>query len=311
MQPKKTHVILDVDAGIDDAVAIMLAVNSPSLSVDLISTCSGNVDANQVGENVLNILNLIKRPEIPVVIGETEPLKRPRMILSVHGTDGMGDFSEKFPKHNLKPVEGRACEKMAEMLLKSQDPMTIISVGPLTNLAKLVLEHPEVKPKIEKFVLCAGSIEKYAPGVLPYFGFNVMIDPEACEEVLKSGVPIEVCPTDMGHFAYLDYFEVYQTKNTNSMGQVLEMIYRKYRDRHIKNGIATHDSCAVAFVTNPEIFEKEKLHVHVGYYGENKTGVLRCEWEEPRNIVCATNIDIKKFKQLYFKALKRTKTLFD
>ena len=109
----------------------------------------------------------------------------------------------------------------------------------------------------------------------------------------------------------MDYYEVFLTKNTNMAGRFFEKVFRAYADHHVKNGIAMHDSCAVAFCIDPTLFGVEKLHVHVEYFEELGTGVLRCEWEEPRNIEVCTSCNLKRFKKLYFNSLKKLKTLDD
>lgn len=309
----KKPVIIDVDTGIDDAVALSIAFACKNLDVLLITTGAGNVGAQQATENTLNIINLLKHPQIPVAMGESEPLKRKRNVVSVHGADGIGGYSKNFPKHNLKSIDKIAHQAMADAILSCKKPVTIIGLGPLTNIAKLLTLHPEAKKNIAEIVIMAGSIEQYAPGELPYFGFNVKVDPEACEEVVNAtDVKIVVSPTDLGHMSYLTYEEVYKTKNLNMAGKIFEEIFRQYHDHHIKNGIAMHDSCAVAYVAHPEIFGVEKLHVYVRYYKElENAGVLRCEWNDPRNIDVCTSINLKKFKRLYFKSLAKTRTLED
>ena len=308
---KQTPVIIDVDTGIDDAVALGMAFSCKKFNILLITTSAGNVGVEQSTKNTLDILYYFKHSNIPVAKGVAEPLVRKRNEVSVHGEDGIGNYSNKFPKHNLKELDCVAHEAMTKAILSSENKVTIIALGPLTNIAKLLLLHPEVKTKIDKIVIMAGSIEKYDSNELPYAGFNVRVDPEACEVVLNSGVEVVVSPMDMGHIAYLDYYEIYKTKFTNMAGKFFELIFRSYKDHHVKNGIAMHDSCAVAYCIDKNMFKTEKLYVHVQYYDELKTGVLRCEWKDPRNFEVCTECNLKKFKKLYFKMLKRIKTIDD
>lgn len=308
---KKTPVIIDVDTGIDDAVALSIALVSKKLEILLVTTGAGNSGVDQATENTLNILNFFKHSEIPVAKGEPKPLYRDIAKYSVHGNDGMGNCSHMFPKRETKAIEKVAHEAMAETILACDKKVTLIALGPLTNIAKLLMLHPEVKENIEEIILMAGSTEICKEGELPYAGFNVKVDPEACEYVINSGVKLVINPCDMGHIAYLDYQEVYKTKNTNMAGKFFEQVFRTYKDHHVKNGIAMHDSCAVAYVIDPSLFKVEKLFVHVQYYKQLGTGVLRCEWKEPKNIDVCTQCNIKRFKRLYFKSLKRVKTIDD
>ena len=300
-------VIIDVDTGIDDAVALSIALACKKLDVRLVTVASGNVDLAQGAKNSLNILHLFKHDNVPVAMGE-----KTKFVYNGfrhHSEDGIGGADPFFPKHNLKPIEANATEAMADVINNAEQKVVIVAIGPLTNIDLLFKKHPEVKEKIQKLVIMAGSIEVYAPGEMPYFGFNVKINPKACENVINSGVDILISPCDMGHIAKLTWQEVYKTKTTNMAGKIFEEIFRRYHDHHVKDGIAMHDSCAVASVIDPTLFKIEKLYVHMEYYDGN--GVLRCEWKEPRNIDVCTDVDIKRFKKLYFKSLKKTKTVVD
>ena len=111
----------------------------------------------------------------------------------------------------------------------------------------------------------------------------------------------------MGHTAYLDWQEVFKTKLTNSVGSAFEYIFRSYKDRHVKNGIATHDGCTIAYVTNPELFEVKPVFAEVKYFDTIGTGVMTMDFNKTANAVTCTNMNISKFKKLYFKHLDNCK----
>lgn len=297
--------IINCDTGIDDAVALMIAVKSKKLDIKLITTDLGNVNAEQSAKNTLNVLELINAPQIPVSFGEGKCYKLERARVSVHGNDGLGGY--KFDENPRKILEGDAVENMYKTLMASDEKITIICISPTTNIAKLVSTHKDCLEKIERIVIMVGTIEKVADGEIPYPEFNCAGDPEACEEVLKSGVKIEIVPMEMGHTAYLDWQDVFKTKNTNFVGSVFEYIFRSYKDRHVKNGIATHDGCAIAYVTNPELFETKPVYAEVKYFDMIGTGVLTMDFDKEPNMITCTKVDIPKFKKLYFKCLKECK----
>ena len=112
---------------------------------------------------------------------------------------------------------------------------------------------------------------------------------------------------EMGHTAYLDWEEVFKTKNMNITGEILELIFRSYKDRHVKNGIATHDGCAIAYVTNPEIFETKPVYAKINYYDSLGTGVMYMDFNKKTNAITCTKMNIKKFKKLYFSCLSKCK----
>lgn len=306
---KKKSIIIDVDTGIDDSVALAIALASKKIDLKLVTTSAGNVGVEQSTQNTLDVLNYLKHGNVPVAKGEKGPLARNHKPISVHGKDGIGDFSSKFPEHNLKALAVPAFEAMADVINKSSSPITIVALGPLTNIAKLLLNHKYVVSKIEEVIIMAGSIDEHKQGEMPYPEFNVKVDPEACQAVISSGVKIIVCPMEMGHSAYLDYYDVYKTKKLNYAGAFFEKIFRLYKDHHVKNGIAMHDSCAVAYCIDPKLFLTEDFEAKVEYYNDQKIGILHCQKSDRQNVKVCMKCDIKKFKNLYFSALRKTRII--
>lgn len=302
---KKIPVIINCDTGIDDAVALMLAVKSERLDIKLISTDLGNVNTSQSAINTLNVLELINAPEIPVVAGEGKCFKKERPRVSVHGNDGLGGYE--FEPHTRKPIEGDAVDEIYKALMNSDEKVTIIIISPTTNIAKLIQKHRDCIDKIERIVVMVGTIEPVSDNEIPYPEFNCSGDPEACEEIVNSNIPLEIMPMEMGHTAYLDWQEVFKTKLTNSVGSAFEYIFRSYKDRHVKNGIATHDGCTIAYVTNPELFEVKPVFAEVKYFDTIGTGVMTMDFNKTANAVTCTNMNISKFKKLYFKHLDNCK----
>lgn len=298
----KKPVILDVDTGIDDAVAIALATYSNKLNVKLITTICGNLSVNEVTKNTLNFLQAIGKRKIPVAMGESKPLEREKdNSIQAHGKKGLGKY--KFPKLEIKAIKEDAVEKMYKVISRSREKIIIIALGPLTNVAKLLLTHPEVKYNIDYILISGGLLHDSKRN--PYLGFNVMQDPEAAKYVMQSGANIIICPSDHGHTAFLTPEEVEQVKTTNATGEMLEYIFRSYKDRHVKVGIATHDPCAVVYVAHPEFFEKEMMYVHIRFLTKQQTGVIDFDQIKSPNMLVATKINIKKFKKLFFETLKK------
>lgn len=300
---RKIPVIINCDTGIDDAVAILLAVKSKKLDIRLITTDVGNVAPKQAAINTVNILELFDGPEIPVVAGEGKCFKKERPRVSVHGNGGLGEYT--FEENSRKVTQGDAIEIMYQTLLASNSKVTIICLSPPTNIAKLIEKHNDCLERIEKVVLMAGTIEEVKDDEMPYPEFNIATDPEAGIALFNSGIRVDIVPMEMGHTAYLNWQEVFKTKIENFTGSVLEVVFRSYKDRHVKNGIATHDGCAVAYVTNPELFEVKPVHAEIKYFDSIKTGVLTMDFSKEPNYVTCTKINIPKFKKLYFKCLRK------
>lgn len=302
---EKIPVIINCDTGIDDAVALMMAVKSDKFDIRLITTDVGNVGPKQSAINCNDILELIGGPEVPICAGEGKCLTREREHVAVHGKTGLGEY--KFPKNSRKILDEDVVEVLNRTINESNEKLTILCVSPTTNLAKLFQKYPESAKKIEKIVIMAGSIEPTPKGVPPYPEFNISVDPEAAEIVFGAGVPMEIVPMEMGHTAYLDWQEVFKTKNLNFVGSVFEVMFRAYKDRHVKNGIAMHDGTAVAYMTNPELFKVSPVHTEIEYFDSVDTGIITMDFKKKPNAITCTEINIKKFKKLYFDLLKKCK----
>ena len=299
---KPIPIILDVDTGIDDAVSIMIACKDKRVQPIMLVTCHGNTTVENITQNTLDVLSMLGEDHIPVVQGMKRALVKDRSHVFAHGTDGMGGY--KLESSQVTKLETEALESIHAVLNSWGEPVTYVCIAPVTNLAKLLITYPEDAKKIKQAVIMAGSNEAVKKGSLPYREFNASVDPEALEVVLNSPVEKVFVTMEMGHTAYLDWQDVYKTEHTNAVGETFEKIYRGYHDYHVKNGIATHDGCAVAYVINPKLFEVLPAHMQVNYYKEYGTGVGVVDYSRKPNCIVTTKIDVKKFKKLYFKCLK-------
>lgn len=311
---KKIPLIINCDTGIDDAVALMLAVKSDKFDIKLITTDLGNAGPKQSAINCNNILELIGGPDVKVCPGDGKCLKRERAHVTVHGKTGMGTYV--FEPNSRVVSKDNAVETMYETIMNSPEKVTILCMSPTSNLAKLQLAHPDCwnSEKIERVVIMAGSVERLKEGEIPYAEFNISCDPESAELLFpkEPKVRVDVVPMEMGHTAYLDWQDVFKTKNLNSVGAVFEYMFRSYKDRHVKNGIATHDGCAVAYMIDPSIFETESVYGEVKYFDSIDSGILVFKRNDELNglkpnVITCTKVNVKKFKKLYFKLLKKCK----
>lgn len=299
---KKIEVIIDADPGIDDAIAFALATYSKNLDIKLITTVCGNVTIDKITKNTLNFLQAINITNIPVAIGAEKPIARQKdNSIQAHGKSGLGNF--KFPKTTLKAIKESAVEKMREVLLNNEKKITIIALGPLTNIATLLSKYPEVKDKIERIVFSGGLLLDNQSS--RYFGFNIQQDPEASQIVWQSGVNIDVVPSDHGHYGYLTMAEIEKTKKLGNTGAMLYEIYKSYKDTHVTVGIAIHDAVAIAYVTNPKLFRIEEMYTQITYVKKVNNSLLDFDIHKTPNTKVATSMNVDGFKKLYFNTLKR------
>ena len=190
---------------------------------------------------------------------------------------------------------------------KLENEKNIIAQQAIVNEKKSLVE--KIKSKIEDkekidYILISGGL-LHDSKRNPYLSFNIMQDPEAARYVMKSGEKIIICPSNHGHTAFLDLDDIARIKETNKTGEMLEYIFRSYKDRHVKVGAATHDPCAIVYVAHPEYFKTEDMYVHIRFVEKLGTGVIDFDTTHAPNMKVATEINVKKFKKLFFNTLKK------
>jgi pyrimidine-specific ribonucleoside hydrolase len=187
-------VLLDVDTGGDDALALLLALASPALDVRGITCVAGNCALKQVVANTLTLLDAIDAPPVPVAAGMDRPILEPGLSApALHGSDGMGDLG--LPAPQRTEVDLHAVEFLRRALADAAEPVTLICLAPLTNIAMLLRLYPRIGERIERLYVMGGTFA--APGnTTPAAEFNVRYDPEAAAIVLHSGLPVTLYPLD-------------------------------------------------------------------------------------------------------------------
>jgi pyrimidine-specific ribonucleoside hydrolase len=178
-------VLLDVDTGVDDALAILFAVAHPDIDLRGIGCVAGNTTLENVVANTLRVLDAAGAPDIPVAGGAIRPLVEPARSSHVHGSDGLGDID--LPPSQRAPSPLGAVQLYREVLLASAEPVTIIALAPQTNLALLLRQYPELAVRIERILFMGGSAS--GGNATAVAEFNVWHDPEAAAIVIDSGVP--------------------------------------------------------------------------------------------------------------------------
>lgn len=265
-----TPVLLDVDPGIDDALAILLALSSPELSVEGITVVAGNVEVDVGLRNALQILELAGRSEIPVARGAEAPLIG-RLVTSkhVHGENGLGNVE--LPAPSTAPFAGTATELMVSKIREHPGRITLIPVGPLTNIALLLKQHPELRSDIKDIVLMGGSLS--GGNITPAAEFNIYNDPEAAEIVFHAGVPLVMVGLDVTEKTVLGAKQLAAVPRAASP---IHQFVWNLTDFHLNErgaeGIMMHDPLAVGVVVDPTFVEIEHLHVGVETKGDKTRG---------------------------------------
>lgn len=306
MEDKKIDIIIDTDPGVDDAIALLYAFKSECFNIKLISSAGGNGPIENITSNAIHITELFNE-EIPVVEGSPTPLVRPaKYATKAQGKSGLGDYSYNKKKLKHHPVEGEACDVIYQTLKSSKTKTSIISIGPMTNLAKMIQKYPDCKKYIKQIIFESGTKEKIYGK--PYKSFNVGYDPEAAEVVFKSGIKLVMVPMELGHFAYLDHNDIKRFKKANKIGKIYAKMFKGYHDYHVgKLGAAVHDVCTIYYLTHPEYIKTEKAFIEIKYYKTNTDdyGYVDIDFNKKPNATVCVDLDINMFKYDLFEALEK------
>lgn len=298
-------IILDTDPGIDDAAALAAAVLSPELKLKLVTTVAGNVDVEKTTLNARRLLHFLKA-DTPVARGAAAPLVRKAgNAASVHGESGLDGFA--FDDSPAPLLDIPAWEAMRQMLDTCQDPVTIVAIGPLTNLAILLTQYPQSAGKIKRIVIMGGSAGR--GNYTPTAEFNIAIDPEAAQIVMASGLDITLCGLDVTNRAFLTPPYMHQLAGQSRTGAMLHALFSHYRSGSLATGLRMHDLCAIACLVHPRLFTLKDCPVEVETRGEWTAGttVIDIENKSHRrsNVKVALDIDVEGFQHWVAEVMAR------
>ncbi|MFD3258252.1 ribonucleoside hydrolase RihC [Paenibacillus lentus] len=302
----KRPIIIDTDPGIDDAVALAIALYSEELDVRLITTVAGNVGLDKVTLNALKLLKFFKK-DIPVALGADRPLiKEPIDASNVHGSTGMDGYDFEEPTEELLLKEN-AVNAMYRVIMESEQPMTLVLIGPLTNAALLLKMYPEVKEQIAEVVLMGGSTARGNAGVMAEF--NIYADPEAAKILFQSQLPVVMVGLDVGLKALVYPEDSEQLKDMNETGRMIYSLFQKYRGGSMKTGLKMYDSSAMAYLLQPEMFTVVDTFVDIELNGSLTAGCtvvdLKGYLGQDNNAKVCVDIDPQMFKKWFMESLSK------
>lgn len=298
--------IIDTDPGIDDAAAITLLVDEPAFDIKLIASVSGNVGIGHTTNNALKLLNFLGR-RIPVARGAAAPLMRDnRFATEAHGKSGMGSFEFPEPDDSLLTEDNAVLEER-KVLMESTEPVTILTLGPLTNIALLLATFPEVKSHIERIVSMGGSTERGNIGV--YGEFNISVDPEAAKMVFRSGLPITMVGLDIGRKAHLIPNDLDDLEAAGEVGKMVGSLFRSYDGGHIEEGIKMYDPSAAMVLIEPELFTMRSAFVDVEISSPITLGATAVDYDgilsEEKNSDVCVDVDVDGFRKSFVDRISR------
>jgi inosine-uridine nucleoside N-ribohydrolase len=296
-------IILDCDPGHDDAIALLLALASPSeLQLLGVTTVSGNQTLEKTTANAIRVLDHVGRNEIPVVAGANRPLVREQYVAAtVHGETGLD--GPDLPPPAREPLEGHAIDWIARTLHAVGEPVTLVPTGPLTNVALLLARYPGIEAQIKHIVLMGGAVGE--GNVTPAAEFNIWVDPEAAARVFQSDIDTTMVGLDVTHRALMTEDHAERLGSAGRAGKLVADLYgfysRFHRERYGWNGAPIHDACAVAYLIDPTLIETEYRGVQIDTESSSRgrTNVdrfARLGWEP--NCHVAVDIDAERFLEL-------------
>jgi inosine-uridine nucleoside N-ribohydrolase len=321
------RVIIDTDPGVDDALALILALQSPELWVEAITTVSGNVHVDLGTQNALTVLGLFppeRRP--PVAKGAERPLARPLYTAAhVHGDDGLGGVSRlraaaghlRYPPAGAALTSADAVSYLLDCIRRAPGELTLIALGPLTNLAQALRRDARVVRQLAGLVIMGGAVT--VPGnMTPVAEFNVYVDPEAAQEVFASGLPLTLIGLDVTERVRLTAEMIDQRVRPlgSSLGQfvvdctaqAIQFSTRMERPP----GMAMHDPLAVGALIDPTLVQTTPFSVQVETKGEFTAGMLVADrrplqpiLKPPANVNVALEVDGGRFLEMLLTRLQQ------
>ena len=303
---KRIPVILDGDPGHDDAIAWVLAASSELLDIRAVTSVCGNQTIEKTTYNAGRVLALIGL-DVPLAMGRVKPLVADaRVAPSVHGASGLDGPA--LPEPAKQPVGQDACTLIAQVLEASDEPVVLVSTGPLTNVATLLLLYPHLKPKIRAIYLMGGGIQ-YGNWT-PAAEFNILVDPEAADVVFTSGLPITMAGLDVTERALVfpeDFSRIRAVGNpvAKVVADWLDYFYDFHRNIGYA-GAPVHDAVAVAALIRPEIMTMQDMYVAIETTGDYCRGMTVGDplgiWQRPANARVILDIDSAAFVDLLVEA---------
>lgn len=267
------RVIIDTDPGVDDAMAILLALNSPELKVEALTVVPGNVDSRQGLENALKIVSLANRCDIPVARGAHHPLDQKLITAQYwHGKNGLANVE--LPASNCKADSRFGPDLIIETVHKYPHKVTLIPVGPLTNIALAVSKDPSIVGLVKNIVIMGGSIS--GGNVDGAAEANVYNDPEAAAIVFNAGWMVTMIGSDVGERTIITrkHLAVLQSQHGPESDFVAKLVdfYLSASEKSGYQGAAMYDPLAVGTVIDPTLVTLKDMHVDVETKGEFTRG---------------------------------------
>lgn len=307
--PKR--ILFDTDPGIDDACAVLLALASPEVSVEGLSVVHGNCSLEQATANALSVLELANAAHIPVAKGCELPLVQPSLLApETHGDRGVG-YAE-LPTPRTGPVAQHAIDFLIEKILASPGEMTLLAIGPLTNVALAIRQEPRIVQALKEIIIMGGAL-RYEGNTTALAEFNTYVDPHAAHIVYHAGIPTTLVPLDVTYQCILTPSDVTQLQEIHSpITQFVADATRFYMEFHDEfqkiDGCVINDPLALALMFAPELCTYQELPVDVDLSGGISMGKTVADFynygKKPANMRVALGVRARDFIDLFVERIQ-------
>ena len=306
------HIILDTDPGIDDALAILLALASPEIVLDGISAIHGNASTTQVTTNALSILELAKASHVPVYKGCELPLVQPSLLSpETHGNTGLGYANLSAPLNQARAQHG--CDYLIEQIMSHPKEITLVAIGPLTNVALAIRKEPRIVENVKEVFIMGGAI-RHQGNTTPLAEYNTYVDPHAAHMVFHSGMPMTLTPLDVTYQCIflkedLDRLLKIDSPITKFIADSTRF-YMEFHDEYQKiDGCVINDPMTLALTFMPEICDYEDLYVDVDIstgvgLGNTFADFYNYEKKAP-NMKVALGVRPRMFMELFLERMEK------
>ena len=297
----KRKIILDCDPGHDDAFALLLLCYSEKLDLIGVTTCAGNQTIDKTSKNALNLLHYFSKENIPLARGSSTPIKREILTCpEIHGESGLDGFTF---THYKEEYDARAAYQLIADLCLENEEVTMVTTGPMTNLAIALTEYPEIKSHIKEIVLMGGSTGD--GNITKAAEFNILVDPEAADICFKSGIPLRMLGLNVTRQILvtkevLKDAEPINTRGSDLFLKLMEVFNRNQKTFFNLDAAPLHDPATIVALINEDAFVFEDMNVSIDTSFTEEAGRTICKKEKPYNCKVATSVNLKEYwKEIY------------
>ncbi|MGQ0550624.1 MAG: nucleoside hydrolase [Armatimonadota bacterium] len=306
------RVIIDTDPGVDDSMAVQFGLRSPEVRIEALTSVFGNNPVEITTRNALKNLEVAGRPDIPVAPGAGKPLLRPYSGRGsiVHGDDGLGNSNLTPPR--LQPSHRRAAEMIVERVMAEPGEITILALGPLTNVALAVSLEPRIAQHVREVVFMGGAATVRG-NAAPAAEANIHNDPEAAKIVFHAGWPLTMIGLDVTTQVQMNLSHLQRLRSAGTavgdfLAAIMPHYLNQYRERYGLDGqMFVHDPSAMIYLIDPTLFRARNLYVDVETRGEATAGEtvpdLRNRWDKAPNVTVCLEVDGERLVALYFERI--------